>query len=143
MQSCEDAGLTKTGEWAVRFSYGTVKGESKCGSLSWGEYEKMKSNTDTYVQALNTEGDCWCGYSVITSNIKKPATEWEFADDLNSATECETGCALRCVKDMPESIDSLRISLFGALEDMTGVLTKGMKGMVDGMEAVMKDVEDK
>ncbi len=121
------------GHWEVIFEDGKIFGTSRCATNT-NKSDFLNGDMGQY---------CWCGYSVITSNIKKPATEWEFVDDLNSATECETGCALRCVKDMPESIDSLRISLFGALEDMTGVLTKGMKGMVDGMEAVMKDTEDK
>ena len=102
----EDASVTENssdlnnGEWAVTFSYGTVKGMAKCSNTN-GTYATVGSPSDTNGRY------CWCGATGYTPDggtqcsIASPS--WVFLDDSefawNCAYDCVVGCAIRVVEE--------------------------------------------
>jgi len=101
VKDCEDVGVSKTGDWLVRFPYGMITGESRCGNITWEEYENKKSKDETYVQALKTESDCWCKTKYFDNKDKKISfdkSEWVFRGNFQCGT-CPIVCSGKVMQD--------------------------------------------
>ena len=83
------------GEWAMTFSYGTVKGMAKCSDTN-GAYATTGTPSDTSGQY------CWCratGYTPTGGNqCNLYSTPWVFGNNFgNGAEECINLCAFSCL----------------------------------------------
>ena len=113
---CSDsyfAGLNNS-EWETNFSYGTVKGMSKCSGLSGGN-----NNRATESELTSASGEkkyCWCAATSYTPdggnqcNIASPS--WVFYGDYGSASNCAGLCAGGCA-DNVIYYDGFRRAVFG------------------------------
>ena len=109
----ENSSDLNNGEWAVTFSYGTVKGMAKCSSTN-GSYATPGTPSDTNGQY------CWCQATNYTPNggnqcnIASPF--WVFYYDYGScdgyACDCTYNCATECAYTVVYYAD-FRQGLFG------------------------------
>ena len=89
----ENSSDLNNGEWAVTFSYGTVKGMAKCSSTN-GSYTTPGTPSDTNGKY------CWCQATNYTPdggnqcNVASPS--WVFYDAMVTASNCAVGCARSC-----------------------------------------------
>ena len=92
-----------SGEWAVVFSYGTVKGVAKCSD----DYSSVP---------VETSGQyCWCAtthytpYGENTCAIQSPS--WVFWNSLGDTEDCFNFCAFNCANRV-QTDSSFRTTLF-------------------------------
>ena len=89
----ENSSDLNNGEWAVTFSYGTVKGMAKCSGTK-GSYATPGTPSDTNGQY------CWCQATNYTPNggnqCNVASPSWVFYDDYESASYCANDCAFDC-----------------------------------------------
>ncbi|MFQ6727175.1 MAG: hypothetical protein ACLRFF_02350, partial [Alphaproteobacteria bacterium] len=89
----ENSSDLNNGEWAVTFSYGTVKGMAKCSSTK-GSSKKPGTPSDTDGQY------CWCQATNYTPNegnrCNVASPSWVFYSDLWDASNCAGICAFYC-----------------------------------------------
>ena len=97
------------GEWRIIFSYGTVKGMSKCSNTN-GDYATVGTPSNTNGQY------CWCAATSYTPdggtqcNVASPS--WVFHDDIVSASYCANYCASNCAGYVM-SFPDFRRAVFG------------------------------
>ncbi|MFQ6704105.1 MAG: hypothetical protein ACLRFP_03440 [Alphaproteobacteria bacterium] len=105
----ENSSDLNNGEWAVTFSYGTVKGMAKCSSTN-GSVATPGTPSDTDGQY------CWCQATNYTPNggnqCNVASPSWVFAYDRGAATSCKYYCAHGCVNNVFWG-DDFRRALFG------------------------------
>lgn len=120
LSDCINAGL-QPGEWLMNFSYGTVKGISKCsgqdglalgdfGNITEHEYKYIDKRIWTYDENMldTTAGDkkyCWCKangiYNSATDNQPKQLFAqgpWVFHPLMSDAKYCTQYCAEECTR---------------------------------------------
>ena len=97
------------GEWRIIFSYGTVKGMSKCSDTS--------GTSSTVGRPSDTNGKyCWCAATSYTPsggsacNVASPS--WVFVNDVGSASDCAFGCAAYCASFVM-AVGDFRRAVFG------------------------------
>ena len=112
------------GEWRIIFSYGTVKGMSKCSGLSgdnnnWTWSDPSRATISELTSAGNGKY-CWCAATSYTPdggtqcNIASPS--WVFGRGAyGSASECALYCAINCAS-IVDNYDDFRRALFGVSE---------------------------
>jgi len=121
---CSDshfAGLNNS-EWETNFSYGTVKGMSKCSGLSgdnnnltWSDPSRATESELT--SASGEKKYCWCATTSYTPdggnqcNIASPS--WVFDDDIGSASDCADDCAALCADGVMLNGSDFRRAVFG------------------------------
>ena len=94
-------------QWAVKFSYGVVKGVSTCnaGPGSGGEFPNDLG------ARYNTLDDV--GGSLCYCKIYEPfAGEWQPYKTLDGTTACITNCAQTCAEAFKNNTDNLRTSMY-------------------------------
>ena len=108
----ENSSDLNNGEWAVTFSYGTVKGMAKCSSTK-GSYATPGTPSDTNGQY------CWCQATNYTPNggnqCNVASPSWVFDDDYESASYCAYVCAFDCAYLVLVSA-AFRRALFGVAQ---------------------------
>jgi len=99
------------GEWRIIFSYGTVKGMSKCSGLSGDNngYTWSDPSRATESELTSASGEkkyCWCAATSYTPdggtqcNIASPS--WVFLGGSGSASDCARDCANACALDVDD-----------------------------------------
>ncbi len=102
------------GEWAVTFSYGTVKGVALCSSTS-GSYHEIGSPNE------NAEGEnCWCkaiSYASENQNFcNVSSSPWVLGLGYSNADSCKHDCAYNCagnIQSGSQSTTNYRRVLYG------------------------------
>ena len=116
----ENSSDLNDGEWAVTFSYGTVKGMAKCSSTK-GSYATPGTPSDTNGQY------CWCQATNYTPNggnqCNVASPSWVFLSGNVSGGACVNYCASDCASTVVgECADgnlycaNLRRALFGVTQ---------------------------
>ncbi|MBQ7245272.1 MAG: hypothetical protein IJS34_02790 [Alphaproteobacteria bacterium] len=135
LPECTSANL-KPGDWLVNFSYGVVKGRSKCSGqngLMLGEFGNITENEYRYIDKriwttdenmLDTApGDkqyCWCKsnglYSLKTDTNPKTSfsqAPWVFHPLMSDAQYCTRYCAEECTKTVKVKTSDRAAAFFG------------------------------
>ncbi|MFQ6695948.1 MAG: InlB B-repeat-containing protein [Alphaproteobacteria bacterium] len=103
----ENSSDLNNGEWALTFSYGTVKGMTKCSSTN-GSYATPGTPSDTNGQ------NCWCQATNYTPNggnqCNVASPSWVFSSEFVSSSACASICAYDCASRYGEDF---RLALFG------------------------------
>ena len=117
-------GVTERSEWAMAFSYGTVKGISKCSAKSanhhntqWGG--DVSDWTATETEITNASGEtryCWCKattYTPTNGNACQIAFEnWVYNGDHGIASDCARICTYDCADGLRDDNAAWRRALF-------------------------------
>ena len=97
------------GEWAVTFSYGTIKGMAKCSETN-GSFAIVGVPSDT------TGQNCWCAAtSYIPSNGSQcsiAALSWVLVNSYPAESYCTDDCAFKCSYGVRIN-DDFRGAVFG------------------------------
>ncbi|MFQ6696183.1 MAG: hypothetical protein ACLRFQ_02750 [Alphaproteobacteria bacterium] len=106
----ENSSDLNNGEWAVTFSYGTVKGKAKCSSTKGSWYAPGTPS--------DTKGHyCWCQATNYTPNggnrCNVASPSWVYFDEtwVEDASVCAGNCAFGCAGVVYDP--GLRQALFG------------------------------
>ena len=133
LSDCTNAGL-QPGDWLLNFSYGTVKGISKCsgqnglqiggfGNITEQEYKSVdKRIWTTNENMLNTApGDkqyCWCkakglygSKSDTSPKLSFTQGPWVFVPQMQDANYCARYCSEECARSI-KTKPSHRAALF-------------------------------
>ena len=99
----ENSSDLNNGEWAVTFSYGTVKGTGLCSTTGGGTH----ATTGTPDESV-TGKYCWCKATGLagpnsTEYCPVASSSWVFSRDYNSADDCAVFCAFTCVGPIQNS----------------------------------------
>ena len=103
-------GLTRgSGEWAIEFTNGAIKGMARCSTLSAGaeyNYSAAIGQIGDPANELNQENAkyCWCqitGYAPYTDNNYSEyapvmSNAWVFSNDNDTPSNCATHCPNAC-----------------------------------------------
>ncbi|MFQ6696057.1 MAG: hypothetical protein ACLRFF_03450 [Alphaproteobacteria bacterium] len=112
------------GEWAVTFSYGTVKGMAKCSAkrgdhntFTWSNASSNWSATESDLTSASGEAKyCWCHATNYTPNggnrCNVASPSWVFYAPIQSASDCADECALACANLVMDNAD-FRRAVFG------------------------------
>lgn len=105
------AGLV-SGEWDVKFNYGTIKGTTMCASTSGQQYE---IGTPT-----GSGNNCWCRATALDS---KSSIKSNWVSFPNNDADCSLNCARACAQNVQKN-STLREALFGTSSsvDTTDIL---------------------
>ena len=124
-QNAPNYGISNPGEWGVSWSNGDkVTGVVLCSALpgnnhnyAWGgDSADWTSDETTLTSATGETQYCWCKATHYTANnaqqcsLSSPA--WVFNDDIASAANCASGCALVCAGNV-QKYSGFRVALFG------------------------------
>ena len=105
----ENSSDLNNGEWAITFSYGTVKGMAKCSSTN-GDFATSGTPSDTNGQY------CWCRATNYTPNggnqCNVSSSSWVFYGGIGSADDCADYCANYCARGVRD-LDAFRRAVFG------------------------------
>ena len=108
----ENSSDLNNGEWAVTFSYGTVKGMAKCSETN-GDYATVGNPSNTTGQY------CWCGATIYTQNggnaCNVAPSLWVFNSDVQYVSNCELYCANSCAYGVGTYAD-FRRAMFGVAQ---------------------------
>ncbi|MFQ6696368.1 MAG: hypothetical protein ACLRFQ_03725 [Alphaproteobacteria bacterium] len=108
----ENSSDLNNGEWAVTFSYGTVKGMAKCSRTDGGSWATPGTPSDTNGQY------CWCQATNYTPNggnqCNVASPSWVFYNS-GSTSFCARSCAKNCAGDVASSA-SFRRAVFGVAQ---------------------------
>ena len=116
---CSDSRFSglNPGEWATTASYGTVKGQAICSTIS-GTYAQTGTPTDETGQ----EGAlyCWCkatGFAEPNSSSYQTvaSSSWVFYRGYDNADYCASNCANRCAYGVRARSD-FRRAVFGVTQ---------------------------
>ena len=120
----ENSSDLNNGEWAVTFSYGTVKGMAKCSGLSgdnnnytWSNDSSNWTATESALTSASGRAQyCWCaatGYTPSGGNqCSIVAPSWVFKINSGNQSMCNKDCARECASGLEGSAD-FRRALFG------------------------------
>lgn len=102
------------GEWAMRFSYGEVKGEALCSNTAGTHARSGNPSTS------NTGVNCWCRTTQYTPNngtCSAITTDWVFDYKVGygGAARCAVYCAYGCARDV-HGDDEFRRAVLGGLD---------------------------
>ncbi|MFQ6696544.1 MAG: InlB B-repeat-containing protein [Alphaproteobacteria bacterium] len=120
----ENSSDLNNGEWALTFSYGTVKGMAKCSaksgnnnSFTWPASSSNWSATESELTSASGEAKyCWCHATNYTPNggnqCNVASPSWVYRYFYESASDCPYGCARSCAYGVQVYAD-FRRALFG------------------------------
>ncbi|MFQ6726746.1 MAG: hypothetical protein ACLRFF_00085 [Alphaproteobacteria bacterium] len=123
----ENSSDLNNGEWAVTFSYGTVKGMAKCSAKSgdnnkytWSNASSNWSATESELTSASGEARyCWCHATNYTPNggnqCNVASPSWVVENDRLSASTCANYCVYNCVQFVVFYADCRR-ALFGVTQ---------------------------
>ena len=127
----ENSSDLNNGEWALTFSYGTVKGMAKCGAKSgdnngftWSNASSNWSATESDLTSASGEAQyCWCHATNYTPNggnqCNVASPSWVFYGDYGSASGCALYCAFGCAYNCASyvvDIVGFRRAVFGVAQ---------------------------
>ena len=123
----ENSSDLNNGEWALTFSYGTVKGMAKCGAKSgdnngftWSNASSNWSATESDLTSASGEAQyCWCHATNYTPNggnqCNVASPSWVFYGDYGSASGCALYCAYNCASYVVDIV-GFRRAVFGVAQ---------------------------
>mgnify|MGYP003445382004 CR=1 FL=1 len=124
----ENSSDLNNGEWAVTFSYGTVKGMAKCSAKSgnnngttWSAPSSNWSATESELTSASGEASyCWCHATNYTPNggnqCNVASPSWVFKSNIGDyASLCADNCAGDCAYLVTSEAD-FRRALFGVTQ---------------------------
>ena len=117
----ENSSDLNNGEWAITFSYGTVKGMAKCSGLSgdnnnWTWSDPSRATESELTSASGEKKYCWCAATSYTPdggnqcNVASPS--WVFSHDDGAASWCAYDCVFSCAGGILEDA-VFRRAVFG------------------------------
>ena len=117
----ETYGLTVPGQWGASFTYGDVRGVSKCsakpGNQNNHTWNNDSSNWLATENELNTMGNgqyCWCkvdGFKPTEGDwCPVTSTQWIFIDNRGSNSMCATDCASYCANRVSRFAGARRVA---------------------------------
>ena len=104
--------LTRPGQWADKFSYGTVRGEARCStkagdnhSYAWGGDSSDWWTTESALTGNGTGRYCWCRATQYQTNGESTwqnvsSSGWSFVFTQADASMCLIYCARSCANGM-------------------------------------------
>ena len=108
LKQCDDASL-KVGDWAVNFSYGTVRGGSICGDKPLDEYEDLNK----------ANGVCRCVtkglYASMTDST--PILEFDYYEVPSADSLPCHACSVACSKWVKDSVKARSKLFYGIVKD--------------------------